>query len=107
MPLTDDDVRRVAELARLALSDIEISQCRSELEQVLGYMQRLNEVDVEGVAAAPYPFDTTMPLRPDEQALWEYLNYGLALAALLATWLWRRRSQRVSLTRYKAMLEPR
>ena len=66
MPLTDDDVRWVAELARLALSDIEISQCRSELEQVLGYMQRLNEVDVEGVAAAPYPFDTTMPLRPDE-----------------------------------------
>ena len=50
---------------------------------------------------------TLVPLRPDEQALWEYLNYGLALAALLATWLWRRRSQRVSLTRYKAMLEPR
>lgn len=50
---------------------------------------------------------TLVPLRPDEQALWEYLNYGLALAALLATWLWRRRSQKASLTRYKAMLEPR
>ena len=50
---------------------------------------------------------TLVPLRPDEQALWEYLNYGLALAALLGTWLWRRRSQRVSLVRYQAMLEPR
>ena len=50
---------------------------------------------------------TLVPLRPDEQALWEYLNYGLALAALLGTWLWRRRSQRVSLARYQAMLELR
>ena len=50
---------------------------------------------------------TLVPLRPDEQALWEYLNYGLALAALLGTWLWRRRSQRVSLARYQAMLQPR
>ncbi len=50
---------------------------------------------------------TLVPLQPDEQALWEYLNYGLALAALLGTWLWRRRSQRVSLARYQAMLQPR
>lgn len=50
---------------------------------------------------------TLVPLQPDEQALWEYLNYGLALAALLGTWLWRRRSQRVSLARYQAMLELR
>ena len=50
---------------------------------------------------------TLVPLRPDEQALWEYLNYGLALVALLGTWLWRRRSQRVSLARYQAMLQPR
>jgi ABC-2 type transport system permease protein len=50
---------------------------------------------------------TLVPLRPDEQALWEYLNYGLALAALLGTWLWRRRSQRVSLARYQARLELR
>jgi len=50
---------------------------------------------------------TLVPLQPDEQALWEYLNYGLALAALLGTWLWRRRSQRVSLARYQARLELR
>ena len=68
MPLTDDDVRRVAQLARLALSDDEITACREHLGQVLGYMQRLAEVDVDGVQPAPYPFDTPLPLRADEPA---------------------------------------
>jgi aspartyl-tRNA(Asn)/glutamyl-tRNA(Gln) amidotransferase subunit C len=64
--LTDDDVRQVATLARLALTDDEVAQCREQLDQVLGYMERLAAVDVEGVEPAPYPFDTVMPLRADE-----------------------------------------
>ena len=66
MPLSDDDVREVAQLARLALSDEEVATCRQELDQVLAYMERLAAVDVSGVQPAPYPFDTVLPLRADE-----------------------------------------
>lgn len=80
MALTDDDVRRVAKLARLSLSDAEITACRGQLEQILGYMERLADVDVTGVEPAPYPFDTTLPLRPDEPVPGLTTDAVLALA---------------------------
>jgi aspartyl-tRNA(Asn)/glutamyl-tRNA(Gln) amidotransferase subunit C len=66
MALTDDDVRRVARLARLALPDEEVTRCREQLGEVLKYMGRLAEVDVSDVEPAPYPFDTSLPLRADD-----------------------------------------
>ncbi len=66
MAITDEDVRRVATLSRLALSDEEVADTRRRLTQILAYMERLAEVDVEGVEPAPYPFDMVLPLRADD-----------------------------------------
>lgn len=47
--LTEKEVRHVAKLARIALSDEEVKRYSSQLSEVLDYMDILKEVDTEGV----------------------------------------------------------
>jgi aspartyl-tRNA(Asn)/glutamyl-tRNA(Gln) amidotransferase subunit C len=42
-------VKRVARLARIAVSDEEASRMTGELNTILGFVEQLNEVDVSGV----------------------------------------------------------
>ena len=42
-------VKRVARLARIAVSDAEAAGLQSELNTILGFVEQLNEVDVTGV----------------------------------------------------------
>ena len=49
MSLREETVRRVAELARLALSDSEVSQFTGQLSQILGYVDQLQAVNTAGV----------------------------------------------------------
>lgn len=48
-PLSADQVRKVARLSRLAISDDRIEEYRAKLVAVLGYMERLQELDLSGV----------------------------------------------------------
>jgi ABC-2 type transport system permease protein len=50
---------------------------------------------------------TLVPMVSGEQALWEYLNYGVALAGLLGIWFWRRWAKRSSLIRFQKFLVQR
>lgn len=43
------DVRYVAALVRLRLSDAEVSELQPQLDHVLDYIAQLNEVDVDGI----------------------------------------------------------
>ncbi|PIR54920.1 Asp-tRNA(Asn)/Glu-tRNA(Gln) amidotransferase GatCAB subunit C [Candidatus Peregrinibacteria bacterium CG10_big_fil_rev_8_21_14_0_10_36_19] len=47
--LNDEQVRHVAKLARLKLSDEDVTKFGGQLNKVLGYMDILKEVDVDGV----------------------------------------------------------
>lgn len=47
--LTDDQVRHVAKLARLHLTDQEVQRLSGELSKVLDYVDLLSEVDTDGV----------------------------------------------------------
>lgn len=47
--LSDAEVRKVASLARLALTDDDVRDARTRLSAVLGYMDRLRRLDLEGV----------------------------------------------------------
>jgi aspartyl-tRNA(Asn)/glutamyl-tRNA(Gln) amidotransferase subunit C len=49
MALTTEDVKRLAELARLELSDDELETRRGEIERILNYVDRLAKVDTAGV----------------------------------------------------------
>ena len=49
MSFQGDTVRRVAELARLALTESEVTQFTGQLTQILGYIDQLQAVDTTGV----------------------------------------------------------
>ena len=49
MTLTEKDVRYVAELAHLELTDEEVKKFLPQLDSILQYMQKLNELDTTQV----------------------------------------------------------
>lgn len=52
-------VKRVARLARIAVSDAEAEALKGELNTILGFVEQLNEVDVTGVE----PMTAVLPMR--------------------------------------------
>lgn len=49
MQLTQEEIKQVANLARLELTEAELAQYGDQLSSVLNYIDQLAEVDVEGV----------------------------------------------------------
>jgi aspartyl-tRNA(Asn)/glutamyl-tRNA(Gln) amidotransferase subunit C len=66
MALHDDDLEHLADLARLDLDADTKAALRSDLERLIGYVQRLQEVDVEGVQPMLRPHDRVDVLRDDD-----------------------------------------
>ncbi len=66
MKLTRDDVQRVAVLARLRLSDAEETALTSQLDAILTYMDKLNEVDTSSVEPFRHSTDKANAFREDE-----------------------------------------
>lgn len=60
------DVRYVANLARIDLSEEEISRFQSQLGRVLEYVEQLNQVDVSGVEPTAHANPVYNVFRPDE-----------------------------------------
>lgn len=60
-----DEVLKVASLARLSLSDQEITEFGRQLTQILSYVETLNEVDVEGTEPMPHAVDVRNVFRDD------------------------------------------
>jgi aspartyl-tRNA(Asn)/glutamyl-tRNA(Gln) amidotransferase subunit C len=47
--ITEKEVRYVADLANLSLSDAEVAKFQSDLDEILEHMDRLKEIDTTGV----------------------------------------------------------
>ncbi|MCL6706636.1 Asp-tRNA(Asn)/Glu-tRNA(Gln) amidotransferase subunit GatC [Pseudomonas sp. R2.Fl] len=58
-------VKRVAHLARIALSDEEANRMMDELNGILGFVEQLSEVDVDGVEAMTSVTPMVMKKRED------------------------------------------
>lgn len=68
MKLTEQEVRHVADLANLALSDEEIGRMTRDLDDILTHVDKLNELDTSGVepmAQVLYDAEETATLRED------------------------------------------
>jgi aspartyl-tRNA(Asn)/glutamyl-tRNA(Gln) amidotransferase subunit C len=66
--LSEKEVRYVADLANLRLTDEEVSRMRQDLGQILTHIEQLNELDtqeVEPMAQVLYSADETATLRED------------------------------------------
>lgn len=66
--LTPAEVRHVAELAKLRLTEAEIEQYTKQLSAILEYAQRLQEVDTSSVPPTPSVLPLVNVLRADEPA---------------------------------------
>jgi aspartyl-tRNA(Asn)/glutamyl-tRNA(Gln) amidotransferase subunit C len=64
--LTAEVVRRVAELAALAVTDDEAEALCAELGSILAHMESLDAVDVTGVEPMFHPLGLATPLRSDD-----------------------------------------
>ncbi|MEY4135038.1 MAG: hypothetical protein RL386_1388 [Bacteroidota bacterium] len=58
-------ISHLEHLSRLELSEAERAQLLADLNKILGMMEKLRAVDVEGVAPLVYLNDAPNPLRPD------------------------------------------
>ncbi len=59
-------VLHVARLARLGLDDSEVQRMASELSKVLDHVDRIRELDLDGVSPTSHVIDVTGVVRPDE-----------------------------------------
>jgi len=66
MNLAEHELEHLARLARLELSDEERSVLRTDLEQVLGYLGELSEIDVAGLEPMLRPVHVGDGTRTDE-----------------------------------------
>lgn len=66
MAAVEIDVKYVAHLARLALTEQEERKIGEQLGQVLGYIEKLNEVDVSGVEPTAHAVPLVNVTRADE-----------------------------------------
>ena len=80
MSLTPAQVRHIAKLARLEISDAEVEKYARELSAILEYVEQLKEVDTKGVEPTAQVTGQTNVLREDAIE-----NKGITTDALLGT----------------------
>ena len=81
------DVRYVAQLARLDLSEAEIGKFQSQLGQVLAHVEKLRVVDVTGVEPTAHANQVFNAFRADEPRDWFTSGDALANAPRAANGL--------------------
>jgi aspartyl-tRNA(Asn)/glutamyl-tRNA(Gln) amidotransferase subunit C len=66
MPLTPEEVHRVAELARIGISDAEARTIQGELNNIFELIGRMQKVDTEGIAPMAHAQAAGLRLREDK-----------------------------------------
>lgn len=66
--IDEKEVRRIAHLARLKLTDDEVAAFRRQLEDILAYVEKLNEADTENVEPTAHALPIRNVFRDDEPA---------------------------------------
>lgn len=63
---TKEDVQKVAKLAKLSLNSQEEDQMSSELDSILTYIEKLNELKLDGVEATSHAVEVQNVFREDK-----------------------------------------
>jgi len=64
--VTEEDVLKIAELARLALRNDEVPLFTEQFNKILNYMDQLNELDTDGVGPLSHVLDLANNTREDK-----------------------------------------
>ena len=65
MSLTTDDVKKIAHLARLNLSEKDLALYTPQLSNILNFVEHMNKADTKDIEAVAHPYDLTQRLRDD------------------------------------------
>ena len=66
--MDNKDLEKLAKLARLKIADGEHEALVHSLNEILGFVERLNEAEIEDVEPLSHPLDMHQRLRSDEVA---------------------------------------
>ncbi|MEO7635480.1 MAG: Asp-tRNA(Asn)/Glu-tRNA(Gln) amidotransferase subunit GatC [Sphingomicrobium sp.] len=65
MSVSPEQVRHIAKLARIAMSDAELDKLVPELNAIIGWVEQLGEVDTDGIEPLATVVDQKLRLRAD------------------------------------------
>ncbi len=66
MKISGEEVEKVARLARLQLQADEVARMTRQLDDILAYVDKLNELDTAGIHPTSHPHDKVNAFRRDE-----------------------------------------
>lgn len=66
MSVTSAQVRHIAKLARIGMSDTEVEALVPEINNILGWVEQLSEVNTDGIEPLTAVIDQRLRLRDDE-----------------------------------------
>ncbi|KAB7705268.1 Asp-tRNA(Asn)/Glu-tRNA(Gln) amidotransferase subunit GatC [Bacillus aerolatus] len=66
--ISEEQVRHVANLARLAITDEEVEMFTAQLDDIIGFAEQLNELDTTGIKPTSHVLDMKNVLREDKSA---------------------------------------
>ena len=66
MAINRDEVKRIAQLARLEIAEEAVDQYAQDLSQILTFFEQLSQFDVTDVAPMAHPLEMKLRLRRDE-----------------------------------------
>ena len=71
--ISSDEVKKVAQLARLELNENEIQQHEEQLEKILDYIKQLEKINTDNIPCTTRAIEVVNALRKDEKR--DYENY--------------------------------
>ena len=80
MPLTTEEVRRIAELARIVISDAEARTVQAKLNDIFELIEQMRKVDTEGVEPMSHAQGAALRLRDDKVTETDQRDLFLAVA---------------------------
>jgi len=78
--ITEDQVKKVAELARLKLDNNEVKHHAKQIEKILDYINQLEKIDTKGVPSTTRAIEVINVLRSDVNNIFENRDALLNLA---------------------------
>jgi aspartyl-tRNA(Asn)/glutamyl-tRNA(Gln) amidotransferase subunit C len=66
MKISKEDVKKVAELARLEFNEAQTEKFTEQMGNILDYIEKLNELDTDNVEPTSHVLDISTPLRDDK-----------------------------------------
>ena len=88
MSITEQDISRVAELARLRLDEATVADVTRRIGDILAMIDLMQAIDTTGVEPMANPLDATQRLRADEVSECDQRESFLALAPATAEGLY-------------------